>query len=188
MNKTGAYFDMEREYITAPVEIEDDFSLTKIAKRYGRAPSSVARMSRLHDWPAKRAAYRGTVSDIVTDLDADTYARRLHGIHEKFVDAAETTLDQYIAAVKSGEYKPTANDVAKMVSLVREIVNKPQGGSEDPSGRQLPPGLNLSPDLARDFLGRLEGLARERLESGAGPGDPVVVSAPEGEGGRLRVR
>lgn len=188
MNSTGAYDLMEREYVTALPEQEDEFSLTKIAKRYGRAASSVARMSRKGDWPAKRAAFRGNVSSITAELDADTYAGRLHDLHGKFVEAAEITLDQYIGLVKSGEYKPSASDVEKMVKLVREIVNRPKGGEEHSGGSQLPPGLNLSPDLARDLLGRLDGLARERLESGAGPGDPVVVSDPEGEGGRLRVR
>lgn len=187
MNRTGAYDQMEREYVTAPPEQEDDFSLTQIARRYDRAPSSVARWARIHDWQAKRAAYRGQVSTIVADLDADTYASRLHTLHGKFVEAAEVTLDDYIRAVKNGEYKPSAGDVEKMVKLVREIVNRPKGGPEENNGGGLP-GLNLSPDLARDLFGRLEGLARERLESGAGPGDPVVVSGPEGEGGRIRVR
>jgi len=188
MNKTGAYDLMEREFVTAPPEREDEFSLTQIAGRYGRAPSSVARMARKQDWAAKRAAFRGNVSTITADLDSDRYADRLSLLHGKYVEAAEVTLDEYVKLVKSGDVKPTAGDVTKMVQLVRDIVNRPRGGSEDNSGRPALPGLNLSPDLARDLFGRLEGLALERLESGTGPGDLVVGSDPEGEVGRLRVR
>ncbi len=186
MNSTGAYDLMEREYITAPVEREDEFTLTQIAGRYNRAASSVARMAKKLDWQGKRAAYRGNVSTITATLDSDRYADRLSVLHGDFIEAAEVTLKQYVELVKSGEYKPSAGDVEKMVKLVREIVSRPSGAPEENHGGV--PGLNLSPDLARDLFGRLEGLARERLESGAGPGDLVVVADSEGERGRLRVR
>lgn len=189
MNKTGAYDLMEREFVTAPPESEDDYSLTKIAGRYGRAPSSVARMARIHKWKEKRAAYRGNVSEITAVLDGEAYAERLHSMHGKVVEAAEVTLEAYTRAVQSGDVIPSAGDAAKLISLVRDIVNKPLGGSEETNGREpLLPGINISPELSRGLLDRLAGLAAERLESGAGGGDLVAAGATAGEGGRIRVR
>jgi len=186
VNSTGAYDLMEREFVTAPPEQEAEYSLTQLAKRYKRAPSSVARMARKLDWQAKRRAYRSNVATITGDLDASLYAERLHSLHGKAFEAAEITLDQYIKLVRAGVVQPSASDAEKMIKLVREILHRPQSGEEKNGGGQ--PGLSLSPELARDVLGRLEGLARERLDSGAGDRDLVVVSAPEGERGRLRVR
>lgn len=189
MNSSGAYDQMEREYVTAPPENEAEFSLTKIAGRYDRAPSSVARMSRINRWKEKRAAYRGEVTEITRTLDGDVYAERLHGLHGKAVEAAEVSIDAYITAVKSGDVIPSAGDATKWIALVRDIVNRPLGGNEDPDGREpLLPGINISPELSRGLLDRLAGLAAERLESGAGGRDLVAAGAPAGEGERIRVR
>ena len=188
MNKTGAYDVMRREYVEAPREQEDEFTLSKIARRYNRSPSSVARMSRIEGWMEQRKLFRGEIDEITTELAADSYAGRLVQIHEDFITAAEKTLKAYTAGVENGDIKPTASDVEKMVKLVRDIVNRPGGAEGDSGGTSVLPGLNVSPELARDLFGRLEGLARERLEPGAGSRDLVVVSDPEGEGGRLRVR
>jgi hypothetical protein len=187
MNKTGAYDLMRREYVEAPQEQETEFTLSKIARRYNRSPSSVARMSRLEHWMEQRAIFRGGVAEVTTELAADTYAGKLVEIHASFIRVAEKTLVAYEKGVDNGDITPSAGDVEKMVKLVREIVNRPRGG-EETSGAPALPGLNLSPELARDFISRLEGLARERLVSTAGTRDPVVVSDPEGEGRRLRVR
>lgn len=188
MNSTGAYDLMEREYVTAPPEAEDDFSLTKIAGRYNRSASSVARMARIHKWKEKRAAYRGNVSEITAVLDGEAYAERLHSMHGKVVEAAEVTLDTYIAAVKRGDVIPSAGDAAKLVAMVREIVNKPAGGGEGDKHDPLLPGINISPDSVPAFLERLAGAATRRLESGGSDGDLVASAATTGEGGRIRVR
>jgi hypothetical protein len=189
VNRSGAYDLMEREYVTAPPENEDDFTLTKIAKRHGRSPSSVARMSRIHDWPAKRAAYRSESTELIVTLDRDAYASRVHELHGKTVKAAEVTIDAYIDAVEKKMIVPSAGDAHKLIQLAREIVNKPLGEPEGGQrGGPLPPGLNISPDQVGPFLDRLAGLARERLESGRGDGDLVAAAAPDREGRRLRVR
>lgn len=185
MNKSGAYLDMERDYVTAPPGDEGSFTITAIAGRYGRAKSSVARMSRLKDWKAKRAAYRGNTSEIVSELDSDAYATRLHKIHGDFVEAAEETMAAYRAAVRSGDVKPTAGDVEKMVKLVREIVSKPAGGGEENGSND---GIRISESLGRELLGTIESVARQRLERGsaAGAAEPKLVSS--GADGRLQVR
>lgn len=186
MNRTGAYDLMEREYVTAPPELEDKFTLSKIARRYDRSPSSVARMSRIQRWKEKRAAFRGNVAEITSELDGSAYAGRLHILHGKFVEAAEVTLDRYVKSVESGDYKPSAGDVERMVKLVRDIVSGPAGGADGKGGDG--DDIRVPASVARDLFGRLEGIARERLESSAGEGDPVTVVGAQGEGGRLLVR
>lgn len=188
MNKSGAYDIMEREYVTAPSEAEADFTLSKIAARHGRSKSSVARMSRINDWPAKRAAYRSESTELIVTLDRDAYASRVHELHGKTVKAAEVTIDAYIDAVEKKLIVPSAGDAHKLVQLAREIVNRPLGEPEGGKRDPLLPGINISPDQVGPFLDRLAGLASRRLESGGGEGDLVAAAAAEGEGRRLRVR
>ena len=185
MNKSGAYDLMEREYVNCPPGQEDQFTITAIAERYGRAKSSVARMSRLKGWKEKRAKAQAMLTGVVSELDTDTYAHRLHDIHGKFVDAAEKSLEAYTRAVENGDITPSAGDVAKMVTLVRDIVSKPGGGSE---GETDHGGIQISESLGRELLGSIESLARERLERGsaAGAAEPKLVGS--GEGRRIQVR
>jgi hypothetical protein len=176
---------MEREYVTAPIGEESAFTITAIADRYGRGKSSVARMSRIKEWKRKRDEHRRQTGAIVSELDSDTYAARISKLHGDFVEAAEKTVAAYVKAVDAGEITPSAGDVAKMVTTVQQILAGHAGGEQGDKGDG---DIRIPGSLGRDFIGALEGIARERLASApvAGPAEPKPVG-PSSDG-HIQVR
>lgn len=167
MNRSGQYDVMEKEYVTGG----DEVSITSLAARYGRGKSAVARMARLRGWYDKRAAYRETESERTYDATIDAYLPRIVKLNEKFIEAAEKTVDRYVEAIENREITPNTSDVAKIMGVIQTMTGKTAAGeSPEASGDiRIPEGVGV------EAIRALEQLARSRL----GPGDSPKAARPQ---------
>lgn len=175
MNRSGQYDLIEQKFVTG----SDEITITSLAREMGRTTSTVARMARIRGWYDKRAAYRESFAQRTYDATIDAHGPRIVKLHEKYLTAAEKTVDRYVEAIDNHEITPTPSDLAKIMSVVRELTAKPAAAEESPEAAG---GIHLSEGVSRELVRSLEDLARARLESGAGPAAPrpKLVSAGQG--------
>lgn len=169
MNRSGAYDIMEKAYVTGG----DEVTVTALAREHGRSKSTVARMARIQGWYDKRASYRDSLANRTYEATADEYGPRIVKLNERFLTAAEKTVERYIEAVESREITPAATDLAKIMTVVREITAKPsEEGPEGTGDIRIPEGVGI------EAIRALEQLARDRIAgvSGTAPPRPQLAS------------
>lgn len=176
MNRAGLYREARREFVTSI----DRPSFRKLAPKYGRTASSMARIARLENWLAEREAFHNRTDEIVATVASDAMGERLIKLYDDYLAAAEESVEVYRAKLAAGEITPTPADVSKLVTSMREIL-APKAGSdgESPNGGS---GLHISEAGLRSLAGAVEAAARGRLAPGGvgAPAEPKLVGSSEG--------
>jgi hypothetical protein len=160
MNRTSKYAEARREYVTSAEPI----SIRKLAPKYDRSPSSMARIARLEGWEAERLAFMSTTNDIVAQVDSEQLAKRMVSLNDAFLSAAEESIQVYRQKIADGEITPTPADITKLVMTVRDVL-APRKAEESPEAAGA--GLHISESGLRQLAGLVETAARSRLTTGA---------------------
>lgn len=157
MNRSSLYTDARREFVTSPAPI----TIRKLAPKYNRTPSSMYRIARLEGWEAERLAYQNRTQEIVSATASEELARRLIQLNDDVLSATEESIEVYRKKLADGSIVPTPADITKLVTSVREALGPRREESDGASG------LHISESGLRSLAGLVEGVARERLATGA---------------------